>query len=318
MRIPKFFENENLISLLLYPLSIIYGFGRFIHVLFSIQYKSNTKIYCIGNLVVGGAGKTPLAIEIGKILKGKKVKFAYLSKGYKGTIKEFTKVKNQTSLEVGDEPLLLKEIADTYICRSRKEAIKNLELLKYDLILMDDGFQNPSIYKDKNIIVIDGNYGIGNGELLPSGPLRETIKSAFKRATFFVIIGQDRKNLTDCLVNNNFDVCSAFIETKTTPKENEKYIAFCGIGRPEKFFDTLTNNGFYLHKKYVFDDHYNYIDSDILNIILEAERENTRIITTKKDWVRINKDDRTRIDYLDIDLKFHNESEFIRLLELGK
>jgi tetraacyldisaccharide 4'-kinase len=316
MKTPKYFENENIISFLLYPLSVIYKFGRFLHILFSIQYKSKKlKIYCVGNLVVGGAGKTPIAIEIGKILKKKNIKFCYLSKGYGGNIKEFTKIENQTALEVGDEPLLLNEIADTYICNNRKKAIKRLETKNYNLVLMDDGFQNPSVYKNKSIVVIDGNYGIGNKECLPCGPLRETLKSAFKRATFFVIIGQDRHFLNESLMDNGFNVCSANINT-TAKAKNKKYIAFCGIGQPQKFFNTLKNNEFNLIKKYIFDDHYYYTDSDLLNILLEAERENAKVITTKKDWIKLDGEYKNKIEYLDINIKFYNEDEFIRLLDI--
>ena len=143
MKTPKFWKDENVISFLLYPLSVVYGFFRKIHVIFSSQYKvSNIKIFCIGNLTAGGSGKTPIAIRVGQILKEKGIKFAYLSKGYKGEIKEFTKVElgKHEAKDVGDEPLLLAEIADTFICKNRKIAIDNLSKnFDYKIIVMDDG-----------------------------------------------------------------------------------------------------------------------------------------------------------------------------------
>lgn len=318
MKTPKFWKDENIFSFLLFPLSFIYSFFRKLHVIFSKKFKcDNLKIVCIGNLTAGGSGKTPIAIEVGKILKEKGINFAYLSKGYKGKNKEFTKVNTvtHTSIEVGDEPLLLAEYADTFVCKSRKVAIETLSKnYNYSVIVMDDGFQNPNIIANKNVIVIDGEYGIGNGETLPSGPLREGIEKAFERANFFIIIGQDKQNLEESLVNNNFEVVRAFIKEKNNSNLKDNYIAFCGIGRCEKFFKSLKNAKYNILKEFSFADHYFYKEEDLQKLFFEAEKLEAKLITTKKDWIKLSSENKLKIEFLDIEVDFYNKDKFVELL----
>jgi len=318
MKTPKFWNDKNFISFLLYPVSIIYRFFRGLHVAISSEYKTDMKVFCVGNLTAGGSGKTPVSIKIGKILKDKKIKFAYLSKGYKGKIRKFTKVdlKKHNAEDVGDEPLLLAEIADTFVCHSRRKAMQNLsQNFDYDAIVMDDGFQNPTIHKDINIVVIDGDYGIGNGQLLPSGPLRETIESAVKRASFFVIIGNDKQSLTEELSHYGKKVIMAYMSEKNVVKNSSsKYIAFCGIGRPEKFFNSLRKINYNIIKEISFSDHNSYKTDDLAAILFEAQKSDAKIITTKKDWIKFSQQYRDKIEFLDIEVKFYNNNEFMGLL----
>lgn len=317
MRTPKFWRDENIISFLLYPFSIIYSIFRNLHVFFSSEYRTNLKIFCVGNLTAGGSGKTPVAIKIGYILKNNNVKFAYLSKGYGGIIKEFTKVDltKHKAEDVGDEPLLLAEVADTFICKNRKIAMDNLfKNFNYEIIVMDDGFQNPTIYKDKNIVVIDGEYGLGNGELLPSGPLREKVENAIKRTSFFIVIGQDRQHLEEKLLNNNMQVLRAYISEKNILNDSPKYLAFCGIGRPEKFFNSLKKSNYNVIKEISFPDHNKYKEEDLSRILVDANKNDAKIITTKKDWVKLPEGYKNKVEFLDIEIKFYNNDEFVELL----
>lgn len=318
MRTPKFWKDKNIISFISYPLSIIYGFFRKLHVCYSREYKAeDLKIICIGNLTAGGSGKTPLALKIGEILKSKKKNFAFLSKGYKGKIKTFTEVDIDTHsyLDVGDEPLLLAKIADTFICKNRKLAIKTLSKdYKYDIIIMDDGFQNPSIYKDKNIIVIDGEYGLGNRMLLPSGPLRENVSSSIKKINFVVIVGQDKQHLEENFINNEIKVLRAYIKETKVSKNDKKYIAFCGLGRCEKFFNSLKKTNYNIIKEISFEDHHKYTEEELNEIISEAEKENSRIITTSKDWVKLPNEYKKKIEVLDVVIEFYNNDEFVELI----
>jgi len=318
MNTPKFWKDENVISFLIYPLSLMYCFFRKLHVILSKKYKfDNIKIICVGNLVAGGSGKTPIAIEISKILKENGIKFAFLSKGYKGNIKNFTKVELtlHSSNDVGDEPLLLAEFADTYICKNRKIALETLSKnYDYEIIIMDDGFQNPNIIANKNLVVIDGEYGIGNGEVLPAGPLRENIKDAFKRADFFVIVGKDLQNIGESLINNNFKVIRGFIQEKSNSDLKQKYIAFCGIGRDEKFFNSLKKANYNVVKQFSFGDHYSYKEEDLQKLFTEAEREGAKLITTKKDWIRLSEINKQKVEVLDINIRFYNNEEFKELL----
>lgn len=318
MKTPKFWEDENVISFILYPLSIIYGFFRKLHVLFSKEYRAkDLKIICVGNLTAGGSGKTPVALKIGEILKKNNKNFAYLSKGYKGKIKDFTKVDNSVHsyLDVGDEALLLAKVADTFVCKSRKQAIKILSKdYNYDIIVMDDGFQNPTIYKDKNIIVIDGEYGFGNKELLPSGPLRESISISIKKINFVILIGQDKRHLEEGFVNNGIKVLRAFIEEKNISKNNKKYVAFCGLGRCEKFFGSLKKSNYNVVKEIAFEDHHKYTNEELEKIILESKKENNKIITTSKDWIKLPQEYKEKIEVLEIEIEFYDNNEFVEMI----
>jgi tetraacyldisaccharide 4'-kinase len=308
MKAPNFWKNKNITALFLLPLSFIYFIITLLNKFFSIQYKSKLKIICVGNINVGGAGKTPVAIEIGRILRQNEINFAYLSKGYGADIKKFTKVE-KNNLAFGDEPLLLAEIADTFVCNNRKTALKELEKYNYDAIVMDDGFQNPTIFKDKNIVVINGEYGIGNGFLLPSGPCRETMNSAIKRADLFIIIGNDKKGFCNYLKTNNLKYSTATVKINNKSDKILKYIAFCGIGMPNKFFKTLEENNYNVIKKYEFDDHFKYNKNILEKMILTARDDKAKLITTKKDWIKLPNDFKKEIDYIDIQIIFDNVND---------
>lgn len=317
MRTPKLWKSKNIFSIFLFPLSLIYSLFRKLHVYFSKEYKSKKlNIICIGNLTAGGNGKTPVAIKIGEIFKENGKNFAYLSKGYKGKINDFVKVnsKKHTYLDVGDEPLLLSKIADTFVCKNRKKAIQILEKeYNYDFIIMDDGFQNPTIYKNKNIIIIDGEYGIGNGFLLPAGPLRENLKDAIKRIDFVIIIENDRQNLEEYFLKNNIKVFKANIKEKIENiNNNQKYIAFSGIGRPEKFFNSLKKVGCNVIKEISFEDHHIYTNNEIEKILLTAKKENAKVITTSKDWIKLSSDYQNQIDVLEIEIDLLNKNNFLK------
>lgn len=313
MKTPDFWNNKNLISFVLFPISCIYGILRFLHVLISKQYKGKIKVVCIGNITAGGNGKTPVALEIGKIFKENNINFAYLSKGYKGSINHFTKVdlSQHTAGEVGDEPLLLAQCNDTFVCKNRKEALIELSKnYKYDYIIMDDGFQNPTIYKDKNIVVIDGNYGIGNNILLPAGPLRETFSSAMRRTDVVIILGKDKQNLTVKIQKYKKQIIMGYIEEVVNNSNlNDKYIAFCGIGRPQKFFDSLKKAKYNIVKEISFEDHCKYNDNILDNIFLTAKENGAKIITTEKDYVKIPLKYKKDIEVLKIKVSFNNIDE---------
>ena len=317
MKTPNFWNSKNFVSNLLLPLSFIYGFLRFLDVFFSKEYKSNNlKIICIGNITAGGNGKTPVAIEIGKILRENNIHFAYLSKGYKGRIKNFTKVDltKHSPIDVGDEPLILAKYNDTFICKNRKEALMKLsENYDYKYIIMDDGFQNPTIFKDKSIVVVDGKNGIGNGRLLPSGALRETISSAIKRASFFIIVNKDETNFFE-KINNKKEIINASIREENKNFGKDRYIAFCGLGKPQKFFDSLKKTNYNVIKEIVFEDHYYYKDKDLKQILDIAEKNNAKVITTEKDFVKLPNNYKGKVEILKINVMFENKDRLKELL----
>ena len=304
LKTPNFWHKKNLIAFLLLPFSLIYLALHLFNQLVKKPKKLDKKVICIGNLVAGGAGKTPIALALGQILNQMQVDFAYLSKGYGANLKEFTKVENQSAKEVGDEPLLLKEVADSFICQNRFEGAK--QICK-KLIIMDDGFQNNSLFKDLNILVIDGKYAFGNGFLIPSGPVREPVYLGFKKADLIIIIGEDKNNIKEKYCQNK-PVIFANIKVKNAQKFTKKpVLAFCGIGRPQKFFDILEQNKVKISIKLPFADHHFFENSQIERILQLAEEKNLQIVTTKKDWVRIDQKYREKIDYFDVFAKFEDE-----------
>ena len=205
LKAPKFWyqKKDSLLSLSLYPISLIFRFGTKIRNLTSKAKNSHLPIICIGNIVVGGAGKTPVALKIGKLLIKAGYKPHFISRGYAGVITASTLVEIWHSPKsVGDEPLLLSQVAPTWIGTDRNNSIKLAEKKGADCIIMDDGFQNPTIQKDFSIIVINTSQEFGNKRVMPSGPLRESIKSGFARTHLAIVIGEVTKYLKETIPNH--------------------------------------------------------------------------------------------------------------------
>lgn len=295
--------------------------GHFLNCLRKTPTKINKPVICIGNLVAGGAGKTPVAIAIGKILQELKIDFAYLSGGYGAQIKNFTLV-DQTkhnAKNVGDEPILLSDIGSTFISRDRvfgATAIARMPEKK--LIIMDDGLQNPSVIKNFSILVIDGNYGFGNGLIMPAGPLRETINVGIKKADLIIIVGEDKHQIAQKFGTNKKIINAKIVPTNCKDFYKKSVIAFCGIGRPEKFFNSLIQSNINIITKFSYPDHHQYQEREIRKMINLAKQNNTILITTKKDWVRLDKTYQNQIAYLDIKIEFEN-IDYLRnkLIELA-
>ena len=322
LKTPQFWHKKTFLSYLFFPASLLYLLGHALNYFSKAPKKINKPIICIGNVVTGGAGKTPVAIEIGKILNDLKIDFAYLSRGYGGEIKGFTlvdKAKHNTK-SVGDEPILLSEISQTFISQDRFIGASNIaKIAEKKLILLDDGLQNPSVIKDFSILVIDGNYGFGNGFIIPAGPLREPAEVAIKKADLVIIVGEDKFKIAKNFCKNK-KVLHARIEPTNCKKFYKKsMIAFCGIGRPEKFFDSLERSKINVITKFSYPDHHQYQEGEIKKMLDLAHKNHTKLITTKKDWIRLGKVYQDQIDYLDIKIEFEN-TQYLKekLIELAK
>ncbi len=309
MKTPRFWEKIGIIPLLLTPISLLYYLVYKLRCyLCKNQYVSKIPVICVGNIVVGGAGKTPTAIAIGQFLKRKNKTFCFLSKGYKGLIKYPIMVKPtlHTSNEVGDESLVLAEHGDTFVSKNRVAGLKYINSLNknYDYIIMDDGLQNPTFKKDISIIVINGKYGYGNKLLFPAGPLRDSPISALKKARRVIIIDDDLYNIQNLCRKNKIRYIKA--ETKADIKPEfyqSKFIAFAGIANPHKFFDTLISNNIKLVKTISFPDHYTYKKNDIDKLQLLTKSGKYKLITTKKDWVKITSWYKENMMYLNISIQ---------------
>ena len=300
MRTPKFWYNQKSSALpfLLAPLGRVYEWTHAIIQKFAKPWQAPIPVICIGNLVAGGHGKTPVALSIGNFLKSNNKAVHFISRGYKGSLSGPLLVdpKIHTANEVGDEPLLLSEIAPTWISANREASITLAYKMGAKIIIMDDGFQNPSVKKDLSIIVVDGEVGFGNGHLIPAGPLREDIATGLSRASAVIIIGEDKLDLKLKLSNfipyppqEPLKVITAQLKPAANPQalSKKKVLAFTGIGRPEKFFNTLAEMDFNIIRTKSFADHHQYTKKEIASLHKIARTENAQLITTSKDYVRL-------------------------------
>lgn len=301
-----------------FPLSIIYYLLFLLKKIQSNEKSFQTKIVCIGNCSVGGDGKTSTVLSLINLYKSRNIKVAVLLKGYKGKIKVPTQVNivNHSAVDVGDEALLYVEHARTFISNDRLKGI-NFIITQFspDVILIDDGLQDFRIKKDKSILVINGERGFGNGFLLPVGPLRQSPSSAMKLADIIIIVGDDKGNSLDAYKSNFKN--KLFLKAEITCKKNQldkNYFAFSGIGNNPSFINTLDTNNYNLTKIKSFPDHYYYTDNDIKNIKKYAIDNDLEIITTEKDWKRLNTKQRLGINFLRISLEFSNDEALSKFL----
>jgi tetraacyldisaccharide 4'-kinase len=302
---PKFWDKKNnsFLSILLYPLSIIYYLINVIRKKISIPQKFNIPIICVGNIYIGGTGKTSAAIEIMKILNQSK-KICFLTKGYgrkskKDIYLNELNISNQNTVDTGDEALLLNKYGDVYISNNRTKAINTIIKLGYDAIILDDGFQDHLIFKNLNILCFDSKNWIGNNNLIPSGPLREPLIS-IKEANFIIIKGEKNQIIENEIkkLSPNIEIIYAEnrIENNETLK-NKNFIAFTGIGNPYSFFNTLLNNNIKIIKQIIYPDHFQFTEKNYKVLFQEAENNNCNLITTEKDWVRISKQFKDKVYY---------------------
>ena len=263
LKAPKFWykKKDTYLSAFFYPFSILFRLGTKIRNLISTKQNSPLPIICIGNIVVGGAGKTPVALSIGKLLIKAGYRPHFVSKGYAGIIKVSTCVQPWHSAKsVGDESILLSEVATTWIGNDRINSSKLAKKQGGDCIIMDDGFQNPTIKKDFSIIVINGEQEFGNNKVLPSGPLRESI-NAIKKTQIVLINGNENKLFEEKIlsISNKVKIFySKYLPENIEEFKNKNLFAFAGIGNPKNFFKLLADNNLNIHTKLPFPDHYKF------------------------------------------------------------
>ena len=320
MQAPKFWQKsdkQSIASIMLLPLALIYKNIGLMRQKLVNQYKANIPVICIGNIVAGGAGKTPVALYLGQYIKKKSINIHYLSRGYGAKLSGVIKVdiNNHSAIDVGDEPLLLAEIAPTWIAKNRVDGVKAAVDSGADIIIMDDGFQNPYLYKDLSLVVVDTAVGFGNGKIIPSGPLRETIKNGLSRADGVILIGDEEMPVE----LSKFDSDKIYHATLKPDidwvNDGGKYVAFAGIGRPSKFFSSLKLAGVKISQCYSYGDHYNYKNSDLEYLRKKAKQYSAKLITTKKDILRISKQQRKDIAVFPIMLYCRESKNFHRQVD---
>ena len=285
---PKFWylKRDSLLSNSLYPLSLLFRLGTKIRNLISLERKTKLPIICIGNIVIGGAGKTPVALKIGNMLRKAGYNPHFVSKGYGGLEKNNRLVKDWHSPKsVGDEPLLLSEIAPTWIGLNRNKSFQLASEHGADCIVMDDGFQNPTLQKDFSIIVINGEQGFGNKRVIPSGPLRESINRGLSRTNLVITIGDISDTVKD-KIPKHIPLFAANFKIKENDMmlTGHRITAFAGIAYPEKFFNSLKVVKANIVDKISYSDHHIYNENDLLYLAEIANKNKSILVTTKKIW----------------------------------
>ena len=298
---PEFWDKSELSiwSIILYPFSLLFLIISLGAKFLKIKKKFPIPIVCVGNIYTGGTGKTPLALEIFKITKSYGKNPAFVKKGYD---------------YLYDEIQMLDKAGKTYSDKNRKEAIKSLISDKHDVAILDDGFQDLSIEKDFSILCFNSRQLIGNGFLIPAGPLRESFNS-IKKADC-VLINGDRNIVFENKINKinkNIKIFYSKYKIKNIENfKNKEIVAFAGIGNPSNFFHLLKENNINVKKTYSFPDHYNYSENDFSKIIGD---KNMKIITTEKDYFRMNDKQKQNCEFVKVDLEIENKSEFVNLIK---
>ncbi|HUY67758.1 MAG TPA: tetraacyldisaccharide 4'-kinase [Alphaproteobacteria bacterium] len=319
MKVPAFwYRRPGLCAVLLWPLSLIWRLGAFLRRAGARPYRTQVPAICVGNVVVGGAGKTPAALAIAHILQQAGKKPVFVTRGFGGSKRKTDRVDldRHSALDVGDEALLLAGTAPTFIGRNRAAALRVAERHgNATHLILDDGLQNPHIAPDLAFIVIDGETGIGNGFVMPAGPLRESLASGLRRAAAVILIGSDTHNLAARIstpilrAHWQADLADDF------PRD-AGFLAFAGIGRPEKFYATCRAVGLALAATRDFADHHYFATHELQRLHSDAGKLGARLLTTEKDWVRLPINFRAQVLALPARLVFEDETALKRLLNL--
>lgn len=297
MREPAFWRSNGLFARLLTPAAAVYGAVADMR-MYREGRHATVPVLCVGSATVGGAGKTPTAIAVAQILKAAgRVPFV-LSRGYGGMAAKPTLVDPAVhgADDVGDEPLLLARFVPTMVSRDRVAGAMAACSLGADVVVMDDGFQNPGLHKNRSILAVDGRRGIGNRLVFPAGPLRAPLESQLRRANAVLIIGAGAPGqaIADAAHARDLAVFHGRLEPDADALAGLKgrpLLAFAGIGDPDKFFATLGAAGLDVRAHVPFPDHHRYRRAEASDLIARAERQRLVLVTTEKDMARLAKQD---------------------------
>ncbi len=311
MKTPVFWNEHGIAARLLNPASVLFGaVGRWRWRRVT-PVSANIPILCVGNLVAGGAGKTPVALSLASRLRASGYATHFLSRGYGGAVRGPHRVDNDCDgpANVGDEALLLAAVSPTWVSRNRVDGARAAALAGAEVIVMDDGFQNLSLQKNLSIVVVDGAYGFGNELLIPAGPLRELVADGMARADVVVILGDDQVGVRQKLPTHLRVLTAKLVPgPEGTTFAGRRVIAFAGIGRPKKFFNTLHSLGCKLVGSHAFADHHRYREHELLLLADKADKLDAVLVTTAKDMVRVPEAFRSLVDVLSVEVSWDDES----------
>ncbi len=298
---PNFWKKNSLITYLFYPLTIITRLIIFLKKT-KKQIEPDIPTICVGNIYLGGTGKTQLVIELNKILK-KNYKISVIKKYYKDQV---------------DEQKLLYKNTNLVLSTNRLKTIESFKHNNNHIVILDDGLQDKKIKYKISVVCFNSLTGVGNGKLLPAGPLRESL-SELKNYNAVFINGDKKRYLINLIKNSNNKIKifngKYFLKNKKDFSNKKRYFAFCGIGTPENFFKLLKENNIKLKDKLIFPDHYDYKLSDVNRIKKLAKDINCQLITTEKDYMKIKKFKNFKTKFAKIDLKIYDQAKFINFLK---
>ena len=295
---PKFWNSINFLSVILLPFSLLTLVFNIFKSQVITENRFNIPIICVGNIFIGGTGKTPLSIYIYNLLKNKKFKPAIVRKYYPSHADEINFTKSKVRQFFSD--------------RKRLISISKAIIKKNNVIIMDDGMQDVSVNKDLSIMCFNSTDLIGNGFLLPAGPLREQLKKV--NSCRIAVINGKRNILFEKKlksISDSIEIFQSKYEIKNLKRlRGKKILAFAGIGNPKNFFKLLRENGLKIKQEISFPDHYNYKKSEVKNLMLLAKEKGLKLITTEKDYFRIKQLGFKKIDFVSVNLKIINFKNF--------
>ncbi len=315
MRPPDFWTSRRVLSTLLLPAGCVYALATRLRVR-RAGWRAPVPVICVGNVGIGGAGKTPVALAIARMLAAAGRRPHFLTRGYRGREAGPLRVDpaRHDARAVGDEPLLLARAAPTWVARDRAAGARAAAEAGAGCIVMDDGHQNPSLAKDLSLIVVDGGFGFGNGRVIPAGPLREPVAAGIARADAIVLVGEDQTGAARDFAGKPVLGARIVPDDEGQRFAGKAVVAFCGIGRPEKFFATLKALGARIAEEMPYPDHHVFPDEEIMFILEIAARHCAVAVTTEKDYARLSPDARRMVETLPVRIEFEAPDEVEAML----
>lgn len=316
MMMPFFWVQRTAASWLLMPLSLVYVALSWLRRARVKPQQMVVPVICVGNNTAGGAGKTPTVIALAEWLTQEGRKPAVISRGYRGQYQGTIKVDPAVhdAAEVGDEPLLIAQSAACYVARRRVQAARVAIADGADIIIMDDGLQNPSLVKQASIMVVDGTFGFGNRFLIPAGPCRERIRTSIRKADMLLIMGEQTNSHIARYLLKDKPVFRGRLVASDASLKGVKVHPFAGIAHPDKFFETVASLGAEFTLQSRFADHHYYTQLDIERLRREAAQHGARLVTTAKDYVRLPVDFRREVTVIPVALQVDDQPAMLQQL----
>ncbi len=314
---PSFWQQRGYLSVILYPVSLIYRLLGCLRNYFAKSVKLKPYVICVGNITVGGTGKTQVVQWLADKLKEKNSNYLIVTNAYKARNKiAKLVVESDRAIDVGDESKMLSASSKVVAAQSLQESVALINDLNPEIVILDDRMQNPYIKKDLIILVFDATRAVGNNMIFPAGPLREGINSGIIKADIILMTGNQpctNFNLINSIISSNKPFFKAQVKMKTKLNLEKSYIAFSAIGNPDKFFTMLKESGVNIIEQVIYPDHHHYSDEDMSYLTSVAKSKNAVLVTTRKDNIKLNIK-QVEIEVVDIELSFDDEEKLFSMI----